>query len=256
MKNRPLQMVRRTIEHMWLPALAVLVWYGLTSRELVSRMFLPPPQEVLQALWSSLTSGNLGRDVLTTLWRMLLGWLAASVCGLGLAIAICFDRRIAALLTPSLEFMRPLPASAVIPVAILALGLTSKTVIAVIAFGSIWPLLLNAISGFRSVDPRLKEVAKSMELTPAQYLYKLALPSALPDIVAGLRLGLTLALILCIVAEMIMLDGGLGGEILLASRSFRSAELFAGIALVGLIGYSINAVIAAIEQRLLRWRQS
>ncbi len=183
-----------------------------------------------------------------------LGWLVASVGGLALAVAICFDRRVAALLTPTLAFMRPLPASAVIPLAVLAFGLSGTTIIVVIAFGSVWPLLLNALSGLRSVDPRLKEVAQTLELTPAQYLYKMALPSALPDIIAGLRLGLTLALILCIVAEMIMLQGGLGGEILLASRNFRSAELFAGIALIGLLGYAINAAIVNIESRLLRWR--
>ena len=81
-------------------------------------------------------------------------------------------------------------------------------VIAVIAFGSVWPVLLNTIAGFAGLEPRLREVASSLELNRYQYLTKFALPGAAPDIIAGLRLGLTLALILCIVAEMMSMAGG------------------------------------------------
>ncbi|WP_454907958.1 ABC transporter permease [Variovorax gossypii] len=244
----------QAFSRLWLLILAVVLWQALTSSAVISRIFLPPPLDVLEALRAWWASGELGDALAKTLWRMGAGWLLASVCGLALAIFVSFDRRLAALLTPTLEFIRPLPAAAVIPVMVLMLGLSDKTIVAVIAFGSIWPLLLNAISGFRAIDPRLKEVAHTLELTPLQYLAKVALPGALPDIVAGLRLGLTLALILCVVAEMITLNGGIGAEILLASRNFRSAELFAGIALIGAIGYGINAVIVYAERRALRWR--
>jgi len=238
----------------WLPALVLLVWYLVAEKELVSRLFVPKPMDVWEVLVDGFTAGDFISSMAITLGRMLVGWLLAAVVALVLAIAITSDARMAALVSPVLEFIRPLPASALIPLAVLMLGLSSQMIVAVIVFGSIWPLLLNAIAGLQSTDGRLKELSRSLQFGRLQTLWKFSLPGALASIVAGLKLGLTLALILCIVAEMISLNGGIGAQILLASRNFRSADLFAGIILVGAIGYVFNLLIELGERRLLRWR--
>ena len=155
-----------------------------------------------------------------------------------------------------MELLRPLPASAVIPVAILAMGLSNQMVITVVAFGSLWPVLLSTMAGFKAVDPRLREVSTSLEFTRWEFVTKFALRSAAPDIIAGLRLGVTLALILCVVSEMISMSGGIGAEILLASRNFRSAELYAGIVVIAAMGFALNRIILEIEKRILHWRMA
>jgi ABC-type nitrate/sulfonate/bicarbonate transport system permease component len=155
---------------------------------------------------------------------------------------------------PSLEFLRPLPASAVIPVAIAIFGYSSAMALGVIGFGAVWPMLLATMHGFGAVEPRLKEVARALGLSGFETAIKISLPSATPDILAGLRLGLTVALILAVVCEMIAGLDGLGQWVLLAARAYRSADLFAGVILLGAVGVVANALLSLIEARALRWR--
>ncbi len=105
--------------------------------------------------------------------------------------------------------------------------------IGVIAFGSIWPMLLATVHGFAHVEPRLNEVARALSMSRLAAAFKIALPSALPDILAGLRLGLTVALILAVICEMIAGLDGLGSWELVAARAYRSPDIFAGVILAG-----------------------
>lgn len=113
------------------------------------------------------------------------------------------------------------------------LGLTKTMIIVVIAFGSLWPTLLATIQGIKSVEPRLFEMAQTIELSRREVITTIVLPSALPDIFAGARLGLTVSLILAVVTEMMSAEPGLGSIILQAARSFNSADLFAGVIVLG-----------------------
>tara|TARA_R100001369_G_scaffold39293_1_gene65372 strand:- start:1356 stop:1811 length:456 start_codon:yes stop_codon:yes gene_type:complete len=149
-----------------------------------------------------------------------------------------------------------MPASAIIPVAILAFGLSNQMSTAVIAFGSVWPVLLAAIQGFSSVDKRLYEVASVLKMSAWDRFYKVSLPSALPDILAGARVGLAIALILAVVTEMQASLPGLGQSILMAQRSFRTPELYAGVVMLGFVGFSASALLLFIERKMLRWRRT
>jgi sulfonate transport system permease protein len=129
-------------------------------------------------------------------------------------------------------------------------------VLAVVAFGSMWPVLLATLHGFAGVEPRLREVASALQMPRRDFIWKMGLPNALPDILSGMRLAMTVALIVAVVGEMIASQSGLGQAILLAARSFRASELFAGIVLLGLIGFVANALLALAERRLLRWQHA
>lgn len=155
---------------------------------------------------------------------------------------------------PILEFLRPLPASAVMPLAIAFLGLTDAMVLAVIAFGALWPMLLATVHGFAAVEPRLYQVGRALGLSRLDVIWKIALPSAMPDILAGMRVGLSIALILAVVGEMLASRPGLGQVILLAARSFQSADLYAGVIVLGFLGYISGKILTTVERRLLRWR--
>lgn len=236
-------------------ALFVWLWQFVADHKLVNPVFLPGPDKAWAALVRGFTTGDLAAKLLATVERMFWGWLIASLAGIALGAAIGTSPRLRAYLAPMLEFLRPLPASATIPVAIALIGLSDGMVLAVIAFGALWPVLLATIHGFSAVEPRLYEVGKALGLSRASVIGKIALPSASPDILAGMRLGLTVSLILSVVCEMIAGRDGLGNWILLAARSFRAPDLYAGVILLGVLGYLTSIVIEAVEGRLLSWRK-
>lgn len=232
----------------------VWIWQLVADYRLVNPVFLPGPDRAWTALVRGFTTGDLDVKLFATVERMFWGWLVASLAGVALGAAIGTSPRLRAYLSPMLEFLRPLPASATIPVAIALLGLSDGMVLAVIAFGALWPVLLATIHGFSAVEPRLYEVGRALGLSRVAVIGKIALPSASPDILAGMRLGLTVALILSVVCEMIAGRDGLGNWILLAARSFRAPDLYAGVILLGLLGYATSVAIGLLEARLLVWR--
>lgn len=232
----------------------VLFWQWIADHKLVSPVFLPGPDRAWAALVKGMTTGDLAMKLAATIERMVWGWLIASLVGIALGAAIGTSSALRAYVAPMLEFLRPLPASAIIPVAIAVLGLSDSMVLTVIAFGALWPVLLATIHGFSAVEPRLYEVGRALGLSRAAVIGKIALPSASPDILAGMRLGLTVALILAVVCEMLAGRDGLGNWILLAARSFRAPDLYAGVILLGALGYVSSVLLAALEARLLVWR--
>jgi len=244
---------------LWLASVAVLLallglWQIAAQQEWLSPVFFPAPGLSLLSLWQQMGSGAFWQAFFNTLARMLAGFAVASTVGVLLGAGIGLSATLRAYVVPTLELMRPLPASAVLPVFVLLLGLSERMMIAAITFSALWPVLLNTVQGFGSVEPRLLEVARILRLPRTQVLRQIALPAALPDIFAGLRLALTVSLILAVVAEMLAGAVGLGQNITLAARAFRSADLYAGILVLGAVGYASNALLAQAERHWLRWR--
>ena len=234
----------------------VALWQLIANLKLVSPVFLPGPDRAWAALVRGFSSGDLWSKLIGTLEHMAYGWLAASIAGIALGALIGSSRAMRTYVAPSLEFLRPLPVSAIIPVAIAMFGLTQAMALFVIAFGAIWPILLATIHGFAAVEPRLYEVARSLQMSRLAVIFKIALPSASPDILAGMRLSLTVALILSVVCEMLAGLDGLGHWVLLSARAFRSADLFAGVILLGVIGYVTSVAMSMAERRLLAWQSA
>jgi ABC-type nitrate/sulfonate/bicarbonate transport system permease component len=237
-------------------AAVVALWWLASHQGWISKVFLPTPEATIASLREGLEAGSLREQGVQTVQRMLEGWLLACLAGVALGAVIGTSPAARAWLQPMLEFVRPLPASAVLPLAISIFGLGPSMVLAVVAFGSMWPVLLATVHGFAGVEPRLREVAAALQLPRRAFIWKIGLPNALPDILSGMRLAMTVALIVAVVGEMIASQTGLGQAILLAARSFRASELFAGIVLLGVIGFAANALLAAAEHRLLRWQPS
>ena len=235
------------------------LWWVASHQQWVSKVFLPTPEAMFISLAQGLGfmegAGELTGYTADTVQRMLLGWLLASLAGMVLGALIGVSAAARTWLLPTLEFLRPLPASAVMPLAISIFGLSPGMVLFVVAFGAMWPVLLATIHGFAGVDPRLREVALALKLGRGAFVWKIGLPSAMPDILAGMRLSMTVSLIVAVVGEMIASQSGLGQAILLAARSFRASELFAGIVLLGAIGFVSNAVLAVAERHLLKWQR-
>lgn len=235
-------------------ALFIAAWQLIANAHLVSAVYLPGPDRTWNALVRGFGSGVLPDQLWNTVQRMFLGWLLASLAGVVIGAAIGLSRPARAYLGPTLEFLRPLPASAVIPLGIAFFGLSDGMVLGVIAFGALWPTLLATVHGFAAVEPCLYEVARILGMSRLAVIWKIALPSSLPDILGGMRLSLTVSLILAVVGEMLASRPGLGSGILIAARTFHAPDLYAGVVLLGGLGYLTAQGLFAIEARLLRWR--
>jgi ABC-type nitrate/sulfonate/bicarbonate transport system permease component len=246
--------LKATAESLMLLAALIALWWLASHNEWVSKVFLPTPEATLSSLKSGLLHGELAGFSIDTINRMLLGWLLASLIGILLGALVAISSSARAWIQPTLEFIRPLPASAIMPLSISIFGLNAAMVMFVVAFGAMWPVLLATIHGFVSVDPRLREVATALRLSRTAFIWKMGLPSAMPDILAGMRLSMTVSLIIAVVGEMIASQSGLGQAILLAARSFRASELFAGVVLLGIIGFAANGLLSLAEKKLLRWQ--
>ncbi len=239
-----------------LPVILIAIWQVLADARVLSPVFFPAPSRAVGALFARIADGSLWPPLIATLWRMLLGWLLAGLLGIMLGAVIGSSKAAREYLGPTLEFFRPFPASAIIPVAILFLVLTQQMSLVVIAFGAIWPVLLGSVYGFSSIKHRLREVSASLEMSRLDFFRFIALPSAMPDIISGARISLAIALILSVVVEMQASLPGLGQDIMQAQRRFRSADLYAGLIVLGVVGFAVSYGLRTLESRILRWRDS
>jgi sulfonate transport system permease protein len=234
-------------------ALLVALWQLLADHGGIPPVFLPGPDRAWNALMSGLSGGPIAKVTLATVRRMVYGWVFASFAGILLGALIGSSRLARDYIAPTLEMIRPVPVSAFMPIVIAFLGLSGDMVVVVISIGAIWPVLLATVHGVSAVEPRLLDVGRMLKFGRVQTLWKFALPNAQADILAGARLGLTVSLVLTVIGEMLTSENGLGYYILLEGRAFHSANLFAGVILLGLIGLVSNLALQAAEARLLRW---
>lgn len=230
-----------------------LLWQFFAQREWINPLWFPSPGDTLKTLWSLISTGEMILAVGDTLRRMVGGFLAACVLGVAMGGAIASSRLLRRLLEPTAEFLRPMPASALIPVVILVLGYSEKMIIAVVVLGAIWPILLASIHGFRSLDPRLMEVAAVLQMSPWTRAMKMQLPNALPDIFSGIRISISIALIVTVAAEMLSSQPGVGYLMLMGARSFQSTEVFSGVLVLGVIGFATNILLIRVERFVVRW---
>jgi len=227
-------------------------------------IFFPPPLRILSdagRLWLSgpanhfyMTEGVF-RDVLPSIGRMAAGWAIAVLVGTSTGILIGRSRFVSDLAFPAIEFLRSLPSPALIPVFLIFLGTGSEMRIILIAFGSIWPILLNTIDAMLTIDAVQIDLARVLKLPLRARLFRVMLPSALPKIFAGMRIALAISLILMVVSELVASTSGIGNRIANAQEIFRFTDMWAGIVLLGLVGLLLDGLFSTVEARILNWHR-
>jgi NitT/TauT family transport system permease protein len=237
-------------------AIAVLAaaWEILPRLQVVNAVFLPPLSEVLAAWWQLAASGELLQHVQASMVRSLSGFGLAVVVAIPLGLVIGWYKPVATLLNPLLELFRNTAALALLPVFVLILGLGETSKIAIIFYACSWPILLNTISGVRTVDPLLLKSARSLGLGPVRLFQKVVLPAAVPTIFTGIRLAGAFSILILIAAEMVGAKAGLGYLINYAQYNFAVPDMYAGIITISTIGLVINQLLVVVERRFSTWR--
>ncbi|GAC1655071.1 MAG: ABC transporter permease [Candidatus Dormibacteraceae bacterium] len=238
-------------------ALILTVWQVWAMSAQPPPVYYPTPTRIATSAWVYwLSVGGLSRDVFPSLARVLEGWALAAVFGIAVGTAIGLFRRIGHFVDPVIQFMRALPPPVILPVFLILLGIGDGMKVAFIAFGVVWPILLNTVKGVRSVEPMQLETASAFRLTGLRRLGLLVLPAASPDIFAGLRISLSLALVLMVISEMIAAGSGIGFRILNSQATFNIAGMWAAIGVLALAGVAFNAFFSVLESQLLRWHST
>lgn len=223
---------------------------------LLDERYVPPPSVLINELGSLIAQSSFWISVGQTLAGWGFGLLLAATIAIPLAVLIVSVDVVDRALRPIIEFLRPVPSVALIPVAILLFGVGSESKLFLVTFGAIWPLLIQTVIGLRDIDPTQLTTAKSYRVPRSDLILRVILPNAMPYIATGARIASTTALIVTIVAELIIGSAGLGRDISFAQASNATVTMYALIMTTGFLGLILNLLVLTIERRLLRWHPS
>ncbi|GAA3879059.1 ABC transporter permease [Streptomyces sedi] len=231
---------------------AVLVGYGVWASRAQS-FYFPPLDEIGRYFGELWLFDRVGSDLVPSLTRMSAGYLASVLVGVSVGLLLGMSRVLRTAAEPVVEFLRALPAPALIPFSLLLFGSGDSSKIFVIVLGAVWPILLNTIDGVRGVDSQQLDMARAYRIPLAARIWRIILPAAGPRIFAGMRTSLAIAIILMVVSEMVASSNGLGYFVLEQQRSFAIPEMWTGIILLGVLGYVLNWLFLRVERRVLAW---
>ena len=239
----------------WIGVAVVLAVAELLTRAIGSDYF-PPVSEMFAALFDEAGTSSFWSAVGNTLQGWVLGLGLAALIAIPSGIVIGSSRLLYRSLRAVIEFLRPIPSVALIPLAVLIYGSGLESKVFLATFAATWPLLMQTLYGVQDVDPVATDTARSFGFGRASRLLRVTLPSAVPYIATGVRISAAVALILCVTAELVIGAAGLGREINLARQGGAVDLMYALIIATGLLGWALNAVFARGERRVLHWHPS
>lgn len=235
----------------WLPVLLVVAWYVASAGS--TSFYFPPLGEILIRTIDLWFFDGIIENLLPSLGRILAGFGLALLVGIGGGVLLGLLPRFESSIRPLLEFLRATPGVALLPIAVIFLGIGDGMKVFMIALASMWPILLNTIDGVRSVEPVLLRMARSYRLGLWDKIRFIYVPNAAPQIFAGARLSLAIAAVVMVVTEMIGSPGGIGYFILDSQRTFNLLNMWSGIIMLGALGYFLNLGFRAVEAWVLSW---
>ncbi|HWM81972.1 MAG TPA: ABC transporter permease [Pseudolabrys sp.] len=232
-----------------------IAWQLIAQFELVSSTALPPLTQVAAAWLDLLKSGELLSNSGLSLYRGGIGLLLAIIVGAPLGIAMAWWKPVDIALSPLVEAFYPMPKSALIPVTVIWLGFGDGSKILLVLLGCMLPVTIGAFNGARSSEQVLVWSARSMGASRLRMLWDVVLPSAMPDLLNGIRTALALAFILMVTSELIVARGGLGNLIGYLGANGSYDAMYGAVLTVAFLGFAADRLYQMFMQRMLAWRQ-
>lgn len=248
------------VAHLSLLTLAVLlaVWWGVTAAGLIAPLFLPGPQAVFAQLLHVLTEGYVGSTLLqhlgASLARVFGALVAASAIAIPVGFAIGLSRVGRGILDPLLEILRPIPPLAYLPLVIIWFGIGESSKVLVIGVAMLAPIALSTAAGVRSVAPDRIDAARAVGANRLQLLRYVIFPSALPDILTGVRIALGAGWSTLVAAELVAATRGLGFMIQSAAQFLVTDVVIMGILVIAAVAFLLEAVVRTVERVFVPWR--
>jgi ABC-type nitrate/sulfonate/bicarbonate transport system permease component len=230
------------------------IWQLLGGTKIVDPLYVSTPVDVVRAGQGLLGEGELTSNALVTLKEWATGFGLAVLVGVPLGMMMGWRLRFRQTLEPLLTALYVTPSLALLPIVVLAFGIDEASKIVLVFIEAVITIIVNSMAGVRETDPRLVSAARSFTAGDLAVFGKVLFPSALPTIVAGLRLGAGRAVIAVILAELYAGTAGLGQLISTYGQNFSTAPLLFLTLLVGAFGYSVSALLRALEVSLTKWK--
>ena len=237
-------------------ALFLLLLEILPRTGLVNATYLPPFSAMVGALIEQVATGEFWTALLETVRGWAIGLSVAMVAGVGAGVLIGSVEVLRRATSSTIEFLRPIPSVALIPLAELLFGTDMRATLILVIYASFWQVLVQVLYGVQDVDPVARETARSYRFRPLTQVRTVIWPTALPYVMTGFRLAASVALILEITGELIIGSPGLGRQIGIAQSSGAVEIMYALVIVTGLLGVSMNVLARAAEKRVLRWHPS
>ena len=235
------------------PLLLLVIWEIASRYHILNPLVAPPPSSVAVDIFAMIKSGALLTTLAATFQRIIIGFLIAAVVSIAIGTLMARVRLIEDVVDPVVELIRPVSPLAIFPLAILWFGIGDASKVFLIALSCSFPIILNTYAGVRSIDVSYIRAARSLGATPAEVITKVVVPGSLPHVFTGIRIAWGIALIVIIASEMIGATEGLGYMVLQAQQTFRVERVFAGIVIIGVIGFATDQGLRALRRKLLPW---
>ncbi|MBD9417552.1 taurine ABC transporter permease TauC [Pseudomonas sp. PDM16] len=233
------------------------LWWAVTAAGLIEPLFLPSPQTVLARGWKLMSEGyldaSLWQHLGASLGRIGLALLFAVLTAIPLGIAIGRSRLVRGLVDPLIEFYRPIPPLAYLPLIVIWCGIGELSKVLLIYLAIFAPIVIATATGVRSADPAKLRAAQALGATPAQLVRHVILPSALPDILTGIRIGLGVGWSTLVAAELIAAQRGLGFMVQSAAQFLVTDVVILGILLIAVIAFALELGLRALQRKLVPW---
>ncbi|MFF7170637.1 ABC transporter permease [Streptomyces pseudovenezuelae] len=223
---------------------------------LVKEAYFPPTSRIARAFADELADGTFWTALGDTLTGWALGLVIAASAGIVIGVIVSVVPYLREATASTIEFLRPIPSVALIPLAVLLYGSELRSVLLLVVYASFWQVLIQTLYGVQDVDPVADETARSYGLGTWARIRHVLWPTALPYVMTGVRLAAAVALILAITGELVMGAPGLGARIAVAQNSQAVPEMYALIVVTGILGLLINVGARTVERRALAWHQS
>jgi ABC-type nitrate/sulfonate/bicarbonate transport system permease component len=232
----------------------LLLWEAAVRGGILHYDYLPAPSTIAVALLELAVEGDALAEIAHTVGAALAAWVLAASFGILLGTVLGLSSTARTYTMATVELVRPLPPVALVPVALLLFGFSIETELIVAAIPAAFPLLIGTMGGVMAVPSGLRDVGRSMRLSPVDILWKIVLPAAAPSVLVGCRLSMSISLVLAIVVEMVGNPQGLGYAIVREAQALNSASMFAYTVIVGVLGVILNAALVGVSRVLLPGR--
>jgi sulfonate transport system permease protein len=239
-----------------LPAALFALWSIGCARGWIAPQILPPPERVYDTFVELARSGDLARNTLISVQRVLLGFGAGTLAGFAIGAALGLSRTLEAYVLPSFNALVQIPVLGWLPFLLLLVGVGEPLKYLLIAHAALVPVTLSTLQGFRQTPTSLDEVARVFEYRRWQRIVYLVLPAAVPTLATGVRLAFTKAWLALVVVELVASSEGLGYLIVYGRQLFQLDLVMASVVIVGAVGFAMNRALDLLEKRLRRGQPS